>query len=412
MGHKRFSVYNLKAILRLLVYDLWKRLVTIRSFLNRNAGDPFKLIWTDPDRIVNIGIGWHKYHKRNEVGRVKAGDWDLNTMPFEHLDVYQAFKERFVEGKGWEETSYYNVKYHSYVKKIADPKEIPQNGVMAQFEDYESLYREIRQNAFKSKQELSLPSLKQSDEITVRIGRNGELLFEDGRHRLAIAKILGLEKIPVLVTWRHKNWVKIRSEVKDILNNISIPNRFPLPPCHPDLNIPLGTSNNGHDPYFHLIDSHLPLRKGCLLHIGAEWGSLCHLFEDEGFECYGIEGNREDFRVLQALKMANNKKFTALCLSAGDFIEKSEFDVVLAFNVFHRYMKTKEEYERLMLFLSRLRTKILFYEPASSQKDKSEAAYIKPGQEEFLRIISNQTGLSDWQCIGYSVNQQPVFKFT
>jgi len=402
----------LKTILRPVAYKLWKRLVTIRSNLNRNPGDPFELIWVDPDRIVNVGIGWNRYNKRREVGRVKRGDWDLNTMPFEHLDVFQSFKKRFVEGKEWEETSYYKVKSQLVAQQITHPGERPPNGLISQFKAYDSLYREIRQNRFISKQELSLPSLQHSDEITVRIGRNGELLFEDGRHRLTIAKILSLGQIPVLVTWRHRNWVKIRSKVKALLANDIRQNLYKLPPCHPDLNIPQSENNAERDPYFTLIQANLPFGKGSLLHIGAEWGSLCHQFEDEGFECYAIENNRENYEVLQALKLANNKKFTALRLPAGHFIEKSEFDVVLALHVLHKYMQTKADYEKLMMFLSRLKTRVLFFEPHGGQQKGAEANYMNPGQEEFIQIIRNQTGLSNCQLIGYSVKDQPVYKFT
>lgn len=45
------------------------------------------------------------------------------------------------------------------------------------------------------------------NEITVDIGRNGELLYAGfGIHRLSIAKILGIEKVPVIVGMRHARY--------------------------------------------------------------------------------------------------------------------------------------------------------------------------------------------------------------
>lgn len=45
------------------------------------------------------------------------------------------------------------------------------------------------------------------NEILVDVGRDGELLLVDGRHRLSIAKILGLDEIPVVKHVRHEQWV-------------------------------------------------------------------------------------------------------------------------------------------------------------------------------------------------------------
>ena len=43
-------------------------------------------------------------------------------------------------------------------------------------------------------------------EIIVHIARDGSFLFDDGRHRLSIAKILRLTQVPVLVLLRHRDW--------------------------------------------------------------------------------------------------------------------------------------------------------------------------------------------------------------
>jgi len=55
-------------------------------------------------------------------------------------------------------------------------------------------------------------------EVSVNIGRNGEIIFNNrsGHHRLSLAKILDVDKIPVIVIARHKQWQKLRA---DIYNN-------------------------------------------------------------------------------------------------------------------------------------------------------------------------------------------------
>ncbi|UIP01058.1 hypothetical protein Hbl1158_06810 [Halobaculum sp. CBA1158] len=50
-------------------------------------------------------------------------------------------------------------------------------------------------------------------EITVDIGRDGTLLFVDGRHRLAIAKVAEVDRIPVTILVRHETWMEHRDRV-------------------------------------------------------------------------------------------------------------------------------------------------------------------------------------------------------
>jgi len=50
------------------------------------------------------------------------------------------------------------------------------------------------------------------NEINVDIGRDGRLLFVDGRHRLIAAKCLEIPRIPVTVLVRHKKWMEKQSE--------------------------------------------------------------------------------------------------------------------------------------------------------------------------------------------------------
>ncbi len=46
------------------------------------------------------------------------------------------------------------------------------------------------------------------DEITVNIGRDGDLLFNNGAHRLSIVKILDIEKIPIRIVVIHPKILK------------------------------------------------------------------------------------------------------------------------------------------------------------------------------------------------------------
>ena len=95
-------------------------------------------------------------------------------------------------------------------------------------EAIDRLYRNIREDGYKSQRQLLKedPETAWSDlndamhpllnEVAVDIGRDGELLWNIcGQHRLAIARILDVDRIPVQVFRRHAKWQKLRNATKD-----------------------------------------------------------------------------------------------------------------------------------------------------------------------------------------------------
>ena len=70
----------------------------------------------------------------------------------------------------------------------------------------EFLYHLICEEGYKSQQDLKTGF--PFNEIRVQVGRLGDLLFEEGMHRLVICQLLDLKNIPVLVTRRHADWVR------------------------------------------------------------------------------------------------------------------------------------------------------------------------------------------------------------
>ncbi|APX96718.1 hypothetical protein BB347_08865 [Natronorubrum daqingense] len=75
----------------------------------------------------------------------------------------------------------------------------------------DQLYEQIRTQGYQTQAEITIQTSyprELTNEVLVDIGRNGQLLFINGQHRLAIAKILELETIPVTVMVRHTNWME------------------------------------------------------------------------------------------------------------------------------------------------------------------------------------------------------------
>lgn len=87
----------------------------------------------------------------------------------------------------------------------------------------DQIFDTIAKEGYKSQPELrsGSPSLTEAfgflneyiNEIAVDIDRDGEFLFLDGRHRLAMAHVLDIEEIPIAVIVRHEEWMKHRERI-------------------------------------------------------------------------------------------------------------------------------------------------------------------------------------------------------
>jgi len=185
--------------------------------------EPYRLVRVDPARIERrrqfAGA------KFGRAARIEGGDWDRTDDRFEELDVYRAHEAHFVDGVPWEETAF----YRRVVGRIEAGRTMWNCSTEAEFrrrcDGLDDLYEIIRTDGYRSQAEIlrenaadpidlgrrsTLPTERLKDEIAVHVARDGELLFADGRNRLSMAKILGLDAVPVRVLVRHEGWQTVR----------------------------------------------------------------------------------------------------------------------------------------------------------------------------------------------------------
>jgi len=200
----------------------------------------YYLDWLENDRLVETP-GVETVRKRNILweedvrfaGKIVDGNWDLTRQRVESMISYVAFKERFFDRKDWEETVYYRFLEEKAAIARAQNLELPFPDNFAKprtseyYFDYyleklkywDELYYKIKGRGYRSQASgnsypRSLHSKKATyeglpeNEVEVAVSRNGELLFVDGRHRFVIAKLLGIEKIPVIVNLWHREFIK------------------------------------------------------------------------------------------------------------------------------------------------------------------------------------------------------------
>lgn len=191
--------------------------------------DRFKVEWVDPESIKYMSRRkpCPYWKRRVKFGKVMGGDWDRQEKRFSESSIYQSMYQRYQLGMDWEETQ----KWEEVSPKT--DKEV--KSLMLYLDNIDKLYRTIKDEGFRTQEEILKPNeypneglyLDHLNEITVDIGRNGILLFVDGRHRLAIAKILDLDKVPVVFLVRHIAWMEARERYCS-----NPPNEIPN---HPDL---------------------------------------------------------------------------------------------------------------------------------------------------------------------------------
>ncbi len=395
-------VYFTPKWLKRIIYAIWRYhwRIKIRILPDRYYVDPYavqEVIYVNPEKVVFAMK--KEYNVFNFKGRVLGGDWDKDVIKFEDLDFFRSFRKRIQKSIPWKETEYYKRVAKQIEKGIFKWSCKTVGDFDKRCGEWDKLYLKIKKDGYKEGWH--------EDEITVNIGRNGELIFNNGRHRLTFAKLLRISKIPVKVTVRHKKWVAFKKEILEYSQNYK--NKIYEKLTHPDLiNIPSVHSGAR----YNIIKKNLTVKKGKLLDIGCNWGYFCHKFEEEGFECYCVENSRLNLYFLEKLKKAGNRKFKIVPDSVFEmpsYIPK-EFDVILALSIFHHFIKKEGDYKKLIDFLQDLKGKEMFFEPHRSEEGQMKKAYRNFDDDEFAEFLVQNSSFSKFEKIGTSERGRNLYK--
>jgi hypothetical protein len=184
--------------------------------------DPYKLLYVDPESI--------QYHVNRMstprvFGTVAGGDWDQQREPFSEVDIYESLVQRFRHGASWEDTEIFETLLEEPDGRLWT--RVCESDVerRSRLREIDELYQAISVNGYLTQRQLleqnpAATSVLNNEEchpilneIGVNIGRDGTLLWRHrGLHRLSITKILGLDRVPVLVLARHREWQKLREQ--------------------------------------------------------------------------------------------------------------------------------------------------------------------------------------------------------
>ncbi len=153
--------------------------------------------WIDP-KIIEFRIS-PSAHLRGTV----PGDWDIECRRrFTETAKYRSMVQHFVDGLPWEETVLFT---DSYARRMKKDGHIGGKRTMAAVarhyrERFDPMAEVFRKEGFST----ASPNGKPYPLPTLLIGRDGDVFIgNQGNHRVALAQVLGLDRIAGEVVCRH-----------------------------------------------------------------------------------------------------------------------------------------------------------------------------------------------------------------
>lgn len=168
-------------------------------------------IWVDPRKIEYM-IEREEVKRVSGLHRSKASgvvvDWAEveNIKPITDEFRIQYCYAHWKEGKSWDELGVID-----FMSKTKSYGSWPREKIEARFKMLDRAFEETKKTGrLKTRKEIDPSNFRESEGILVHIGRGGEVFFGgNGFHRLAIAKVLGLEEIPACIGLVDKNAIQI-----------------------------------------------------------------------------------------------------------------------------------------------------------------------------------------------------------
>jgi hypothetical protein len=337
------GVAGLKRLLRRTYWRLWAAQRNYKIERHARAGpwqqpNPLRVLNLRPSDVVghtNFQPATERRELRNRVfgqevlpGSVIGGDWDLNCPPFEELAAYQSIYARIHQQAPWRSSAY----FAESMRDIRAGRPLWNCHNADQLEQrlayVDGLISSIRSHGLLLQSQVGRaqdPTGRYSDELEVNVGRDGRFLFQDGRHRLCVAKALGLTNITVKVRVRHPMWLETRHQLLDLVAKTGL---LPHTAPHPDLDdIPAAAT------WPDLAQAlQRELRPGThVLDLQARLGSCSHLANSHGVHTTAIELDTQWAALATTLRNARGLPFV-LCSNPAAvraLVQSQRFDTGL-----------------------------------------------------------------------------------
>lgn len=272
-----------------------------------------KICYVDPNKI-KFKLKNKKFFHWKRAYRIMGGDWDKNRRYFSNYFLVNSIKKKYLYGENWEDTKLYHLVPEEVKNKETWTYKNKRERDLA-IAKIEKLYEMIKKFGYKKNTEIKsierwdlgrkLPPV--IDEVALAIGRNGDYFFINGKHRLSIAKVSNLKKIPVIFLIRHKKWMAFRKRFSTFISQ----NQDQLSRCanikHPDLQDLNFVDCK--DIFDILKEDILSTQNNIMLTLGAKLGYICSKCEEMGVKCYAVELEPKYYYFLKKIRVIENWNF-------------------------------------------------------------------------------------------------------
>ena len=379
-----------------LIYKIYDRFWFLELLIDNDQFNPLDLQTNNYELdLGKINFVVNNY-QANDMSKL-PNEWDLvpNITRIEGTNEFQLIKKRFTDNVDWKEINEYK-----YFRNILSNN---QKILNCSNEQEFITYLKSLDDSFQKLMRDESTSLHYG--FKVGVGRFGEFMLLDDIFLISLFIIISIKKIPIEVVLRHPLWIKFSSE---FLRFQSVHGELYQPLIHPDLRF----ESSYTDQRFLIIQENLAITNGALLDIGANLAYFCHKFEDLGFDCYAVEIRPSNVHYMKKLRDIEGKKFKIINKSIFDLNLKLDFDIVLALNIFHHFLREKELYQNLIEFLGRLKLKTMYFQPHDPSEKIMRNAYVNYDNEQFVRFIIKYSCLNKFELINKQSDgrSRPIYK--
>jgi 2-polyprenyl-3-methyl-5-hydroxy-6-metoxy-1,4-benzoquinol methylase len=390
-----WRIFELVPYFKKFIYQIYDKFWYIELIVENRKINPLDYQVDD----YNIEIGRiKKVLKSREDILMNLSDlkfsWDSseNLIAIQDTKEYTLLENHFINKVKWREDDVYS----DFLNVLSNDQQVAGCSNEIEFSGFlDSLDKSFQNFVYKT----------HVQRIKVGIDRNGNFVLFDKLFALSQLKLLDIKNIPVNVVIRHTLWDKFSNE---FLKFRSIHGELYQPLIHPDLRF----KSSYTDQRFLIMKENLTIKSGTLLDIGANLGYFCHKFEDLGFNCYAVEIRPSNVHYMKKLRDIEGKKFSIINKSIFDLTEKLDYDIVIAFNIFHHFLREKDLYQKLIEFLTSLKVKVMYFQPHDPSEVLMRNAYANFDNEQFVRFIIKNSCLNKFELITKQIDgrNRPIYK--
>jgi hypothetical protein len=159
------------------------------------------LIWFEPLECTT-----HVGYNRSFTGQVRGGDWDLEAISLDEHEKLVACRRHWLEGLSWEDTGIIDRMVEEIAIRGSKDGCTNRDEVVRRYQALDEVFERVaKERRLRTRAEMDPGSYREVGGILIHVGRDNQPIFGNGGcHRLAIAQVLHLDRVPAQLGLVHE----------------------------------------------------------------------------------------------------------------------------------------------------------------------------------------------------------------